>query len=108
LRAAAKASRTRVTSDESWFLQYHDLQQMWFVSTNKVPTTFVHMTAAQNPMFIVFLSIHNAIFINWFSPRENFDSGYFDKTGLGQLSKIRKHRGNARFPRPKSITLMLS
>jgi hypothetical protein len=51
-------------------------------------------------MFVVFVSINDAILINWFSPGGNFDSGNFDKIRLEQLSEICKHRRDARSPRP--------
>jgi hypothetical protein len=60
----------------------------------------VHAIAAQKAMLTVLLSINRAIFINWFSPGETFNNGYFCQKMLEPLSQILHSRRAACSARP--------
>jgi hypothetical protein len=56
--------------------------------------------AAQKITPTVFLGINGVILINWLTPGEKFNSGYFYEKVLEQLSDILQGGCAARSPRP--------
>jgi hypothetical protein len=50
--------------DDFWFLQHYDHRRILHLSAKKVPIRVTQTTAAQKTMFMVFLNIRGAIFIN--------------------------------------------
>jgi hypothetical protein len=69
--------RDIVTRAESWFLQHYGHRQIWCRSVDEIMTRVARTIAAPKPILTVFLSIDGAILINWLTPGEKFNSGWF-------------------------------
>jgi hypothetical protein len=50
--------------DQSWFLQYYNHLQIWRLSADEVLIRMARTIAAPKTMLTVFLSIHDALFID--------------------------------------------